>query len=362
VWDTEPLPPQPTRATRELLAPDTTSPAHAAAESALAERLGWNLGVLRGELATNSFGTAGGYRLLAPHRILSGHEPQFEVLRVTNFGRFGNAVRRLRNVFAVARRYRVPRIEFARRHELFGGDRVAEFSLGWTFPWERPAEQQTPGIIGDFYVLHAFGFDTDPGEEAEVTSSCVRPLLPARLRTPRHDVGEDDLILHFRGGDIFGPSHSIHPGYGQPPASYYLSAVAREKPNRVWLVDEDRRNPAIDAVESMLRLHGITVFTQSTTLEGDIHVLLSARRIVAGIGTFVPAIAALSERLRQLTLFEPPVKALRRLGVEQISGRDRKGAYQAAMLSNNWRNTPEQRALMLAYPPTALEFTVHAPA
>ena len=361
MWDTEPLPPRPTRATHNLLRPDTTSPAHAAAEAALAERLGWNLGLLRGELAVNRLGGTGAYRILAPQHILQGGQPHFEVLRVTTFGRFGNAVRRLRNVIAFARRYGVPRVEFVQRHELFGGDHIRELSLGWSFPLEPPAEQQTPGIIGDFYVLHAFGFDTAPAEEAEIIRDYVRPLLSPRLRTPRWDVADDDLVLHFRSGDIFKPQAN-HPAYGQPPASYYLSAVAREKPRRVWLVYEDRRNPTVDAVEATLRAHGVTVFAQSTTLEGDMHVLLSARRIVAGIGTFVPAIASLSDRLRQLTSFEPPIEALRELGITQISGSDREGTYRAAILSNNWRNSPEQREIMLSYPPGALQFTVHAPA
>lgn len=104
---------------------------------------------------------------------------------------------------------------------------------------------------------------------------------------------------------------------------------------------------------------GVEVVLQSASLIEDMRVLLSAARIVAGLGTFVPAVALLSARLKALYLFGPPNRALRLLGVSLIEGIDTVGNYRERVLSSNWRALPEQRALMLSYPARAISFTEH---
>jgi hypothetical protein len=164
-------------------------------------------------------------------------------------------------------------------------------------------------------------------------------------------VREDDLVLHFRSGDAFeGPAFPRN--HGQPPVSYYLSAVAREQPKRVWLVFENRGNPCINAVEATLRSRGIEVLIQSSLLKEDLRLLYSARSLVAGRGSFVYMMAHLSDRLRKLYIFEGVrrTESLRKLGVEVFMGKDIEGDYKAALLDGNWAGSPIQYEMMLSYP------------
>ena len=133
-------------------------------------------------------------------------------------------------------------------------------------------------------------------------------------------------------------------------SAYYLSAVEREQPSRVWLVFEDRNNPCIDAVEGALRARGVDVVTQSGTLVEDLRFLLSAGCIVAGRGTFLRMTSHLSDRLRRIYFFEEGSSSLCEMGVDVVKAVDADGELKSKVLRNNWTNSLEQRALILSYP------------
>jgi hypothetical protein len=82
----------------------------------------------------------------------------------------------------------------------------------------------------------------DAANTARIFADYIRTLVKTELRISDPRLQEDDLVVHFRAGDVFA-GQNVHPFYGQPPLSYYLSAVEREQPSRVWLVFEDRGNP-----------------------------------------------------------------------------------------------------------------------
>jgi hypothetical protein len=95
-------------------------------------------------------------------------------------------------------------------------------------------------------------------------------------------------------------------------------------------------------------------------LADDLRVLMSARRIVAGRGTFIHMTAHLSERLQKLYIFEHGahrMQPLRELGVEVILARDIGDEYKARLLNGNWTGSTAQRALMLSYPAEKLRFS-----
>src|SRR4029079_9856371 len=136
-------------------------------------------------------------------------------------------------------------------------------------------------LLGNFFQLKAFRQSPTPQETARIVSESIPPLVLNEIQEPDRRVEDDDLVLHFRSGDAFaGPV--VPRNHGQPPLSYYLSAVEREQPARVWLVFEDRANPCIGATEAALQSRGVPILAQSSTLADDLRVLLSARRIVAG--------------------------------------------------------------------------------
>jgi hypothetical protein len=322
-------------------------------ERRLSARLGWRLDVVRGLQAAD--GTASGngsFRVLSPGSFFLPWNRTPALLRVATWYRFGNAVRQLQNAFIVAEHYGVKRIEFANVHPFFEGSRSGPFELTWGQPCE---PRRRIGLEGSFFFLQGLGQEGRPDAQARVFTAHIRHLLTSALREPDGRVDEGDLILHFRGGDVFR-AKGIHPSYGQPPLNYYLAAVERERPSRVWLVFEDRANPCVGAVEAALHARGIEVVAQSSDLGADLRVLLSAKRLVAGNGSFCVAVAALSTRLQKLYLFEKSVPVLRRLGIDVVRAVDRSGNYRRHILSENWAASPQQLALMLSYPAECIEF------
>jgi hypothetical protein len=315
-------------------------------ERRLASRYGWNLEVFQGrETVFPGSRTGGFYRVLNPARYFLRPSAPIDTLQVTEWLRFGNAIRQLTNVVALAERYGIRRIRLPGRHLFFRGERTGDVILDWD------GERRAFDFPLSGYFLHTGALmpPLDAGTEYRIVDRHVRPMLAwDRLRTdPR--VGADDLVMHFRGGDAFD-TVEIKPGYWQPPLAYYLAAFEHARPKRVWLVFEDRRNPTIAGAEEALRLRGVEVIVQSGTLTDDLRVLLSARRLVASVGTFVPAVALLSPRLGTLYQFgRDPDPALALKGVQVVRAYDGKGQFTATVAAH-WGARPEDLAMMMSYP------------
>lgn len=114
-------------------------------------------------------------------------------------------------------------------------------------------------------------------------------------------LGPAGIVLHMRSGDIM-TSSATSGYYPQPPCSYY-SHLARhgnagEAFEHVLIVTEsDQRNPCIDYVRNSSRA---TVTVQSRNISEDACALAQARNLAISMGTWGPALASLSLRLRNL--------------------------------------------------------------
>jgi hypothetical protein len=325
------------------------------AEYWVCQRCRWNQDIFRGKLVKPPNGGSGAYRIFKPLALLRLN-PKFEGLRIAKWSRFGNSVIQLRNLLYIAELFEVRTLEFAEPHAFFAGAQIGAFELKWNVA--RPSTVG-PSLEGLYFLLDAFQESVDEDSSARIFTKYLRPLLVPELRQPDPRVRREDLVLHFRAGDAFRKSRP-HPSYGQPPLSYYLSAVEREQPQRVWLVFEDRANYCIDAAESALQARGLEVVVQSGTTLDDIRVLMTTERLVSSRGSFVHAIAHLSERLRKAYFFEGeegPL-SLPRGGVEVVVVRDIDGEFTAEVLSRNWTGSRDQRALLLSYPPEKLSFSL----
>jgi hypothetical protein len=317
------------------------------AEQWLALWYGWDLEVFRGYKPITPH-HSGAYHIRNPRRVLLQIRPKIEALHLTDWFRFGNSIRQLLNAFHMAETLGVHTIGFSRPHPFFAGQSAGEIDLDWN---ARELDYSGPCLVGNFFHLNAFRRGLTASRTARLSSELIRPLLTEEIRKPDPRVREDDLVLHFRSGDAFaGPTFPRN--HGQPPVSYYLSAIEREQPTRVWLVFENRSNPCINAVEAVLRSRGIEVLVQSGSLEDDLRVLFNAQTLVAGRGSFVYMMAHLSDRLRRLYIFEGArrTESLRKLGVEVFIGKDIEGGYKTALLDGNWTGSPMQYELMLSYP------------
>ena len=353
MWDDETIAKPGARPRWGWRRPDSVSRLDGFVERRLSARLGWQLDIVRGQQAvTRTAPGNGSFHVLSPGAFFLPWNRTPGFLRVATWYRFGNAVRQLQNAFVVGEAYRAGRIEFAEPHPLFEGERTGPFELSWGAP---PRPRRRIGLEGSYFYLQGLRLEGRPEAQARTFTAHLRHLLIPALREPDPRVAEADLVLHFRGGDVFTATE-IHPSYGQPPLAYYLAAVERERPSRVWMVFEDRANPCVGAVEEELRARGIGVEMQSSDLKADLRLLLSARRLVAGSGSFCVAVAALSNRLHKLYLFERSVPVLDCLGVVLVRAVDLGGEYRRRIHSENWAASREQVAMMLSYPAGQIEF------
>jgi len=322
-------------------------------EERLASELGWDLNLLHGasfQVRGLSLRMRAEYAIVNPAAFFPPGQPRLSHLRLTKWLKFGNAVEQLHHLFYLAKTYKVGQIVLP-PSKLFQARDLGEFEV------TTASEDSTAlrvGLAGLFYYLEPFCLKRPTENLLESVRRYVRPMLSDVLRESDPRVREHDLVLHFRAGDVF---HHPVAHYGQPPLAYYLAAIEREKPSRTWLVFEDRANPCIDAAEAWLQRRGLEVVIQSGALDDDLRVLLSARRLVIGQGTFSSSVAMLSTHLRRLYTFKSELwDDLRLPDVETIQGIDIEGGYTRALLSKNWTASPEQRALMLSYPAEALRF------
>jgi hypothetical protein len=322
-------------------------------EEQLALELGWDLNLFHGapfQVAGLSLRMRAEYAIVNPTAFSPPGPPRLNHLRLTKWLKFGNSVEQLHHLFYLAKSYRIRQIVLP-PSTLFQARDLGEFQV--TTASEDSAKLGL-GLAGLFYYLEPFCRKRPTENLLESASRYVRPMLSDILQESDPRVQEQDLVLHFRAGDIF--SHPVA-HYGQPPLAYYLAAIQREKPSRTWLVFEDRANPCIDAAEAWLQRHGLEIVIQSGSLEEDLRVLLSARRLVIGQGTFGSSVAMLSTHLRRLYTFKSELwDDLPLPGLERIQAVDIDGGYTKALLSKNWTASPEQCALMLSYSAEALRF------
>ena len=107
-------------------------------------------------------------------------------------------------------------------------------------------------------------------------------------------------------------------------------------------------------IEECIR-RSIRVETQSGTLKEDLELLLMATTIAAGRGSFIPQIVGLSKCIKNVYFFENGFGLAApkpRIRITRVTDTD--GRYLSGVLSNNWRNTQEQRQLMVSYPAESL--------
>jgi hypothetical protein len=284
----------------------------------------------------------------------------FDAIVLGQWCRFGNAVAQIVHAAFYAARFGASRILVPPGHALF----LASGRIGTIAFEAAPFDALRPGetaLVGRLYECRAIDARPSPEQRYAAVRRVVGPLLRPALLDPDPRVAASDVMAHLRSGDIFEravPNRT----YGQPPLSFYLGAIRAQAPRRAWLVYENLANPVIPVLAARLRALGIEVVEQSASLAEDLRVMLSARRLVMGYGTLTDTVVALSDRLAEAHVFGRH-RDIRPPGSPVTLSRwvDRDGRFVAAVQSRNWRNTPEQRQLLLDYPAEALERVVERP-
>ena len=216
------------------------------AERRVCASFGWDYPLFSGRVAGRNGGSCAA-RFLNYSSLLWKLRPRISAIRIARWSRFGNSVVQIRNAIRLAELVGVNVVQFGEPHPFFS----AELAGGFQFVQSDQSASQ-PILEGKFFLMDAFGLKYSPEYDARLVRDVVRLLLNSDLVSHDPRVHQDDLILHFRSGDVFRKNKPPHRDYGQPPLCYYISAVERERPSRVWLVFEDAANPCVEATRGIL--------------------------------------------------------------------------------------------------------------
>jgi len=277
---------------------------------------------------------------------------------IEGLGQFGNMTRRLASAICVAetlglREVIVPKGSIF-RGEIYGVDNHAltpKLTLRFGTPGTGSSREVKALWVEDFLrnreaVEIASGLPNDAW-------SHLRQCLVLEETSP--ELPSDHLVIHLRGGDVFQNRRPA--GYGQPPLGFYTAILDLEKWSHVTIVREDELNPVTEPLVSECAARSIGVSQQSQSLQDDLRLLLSASSLVAGRGTFIPAVVGLSKSVRKVYYCEDKFVVMPEArNVSFIRGLDTKGHYRKSILSRNWQDSPEQRELMLKYPASHWKF------
>ena len=192
-----------------------------------------------------------------------------------------------------------------------------------------------------YFPNQCFGYDLTNKERRRILKDFVFSHLPI---VDSDGITEDTLVIHIRSGDIFGGW--IHQNYVQPPLSYYKKIIEETKPSNILIVTQsDRKNPCID---SLLPLYP-NIKIQCGTLQQDVSAILNARKLVIGFGTFGLMLSMISYRIHTLhcpTICTDLLSSFYSTPPFEIN----RYIYEDYIKIGDWKNTKEQRELMLIHP------------
>jgi hypothetical protein len=276
---------------------------------------------------------------------------------VLDLGRFGNALSRISKALSIAfdsgwHGLIVPRASHHYAYRaLISRQPLVQPEMLVSFGGDNWGPNKPP----KFLVRRDFHYESlSPSNESKTR---VRAILP-RIFSEQVVAEETpaQLTIHIRSGDIFfreGVSR-----WGQPPYAFYAKVLESRDWDQVVVVSQDDRSPVLSPLRQLCERLGLPVRFQSGNLAEDLTVLLGARNLIVGRGTFGPGVAILSQRLERLYFFEdrfnspfldPNLKYFRVL--------DREGGYKSQILGENWRNTESQQKLMVSYPIASLDMS-----
>ena len=153
-------------------------------------------------------------------------------------------------------------------------------------------------------------------------------------------LNNNDVVIHIRSGDIFKPNYKLNPNYPCPPLSYYINIINNNHFENIYLIAEDTRNPTIN---KLLELYP-NIHFKIQNLDDDIKVLLRSRNVIMSVGTFIPMLLTISNNIKNVykTSFETEP-----IGSHMTIHNTNLKEYYKKMFP--WKNTEEQRELMMTY-------------
>lgn len=275
----------------------------------------------------------------------------------TELGMFGNMIRRMGNAFLIAQHLKLGHLIVPKGIIFYRGllgEKLHQTRKGlhvWFGVVPRVTRNSVDALITTDLFRSFSAFEEQSTELLRDSWEALRGLLVPQI--PVTSTGPNVVTIHIRSGDVFGSRKPA--SYGQPPFAYYQLILESRKWERVDLVYQDMSNPVVSLIMDYCRAHKLPLHTQSSDLSTDLTLLLGAENLVAGRGSFIPAVVGLSPHCTTVYYFEDKMNLIPSVpGVRVFQVQDTSGDYRSRVLSNNWQNTPEQREMMTSYPLSSL--------
>jgi len=271
-------------------------------------------------------------------------------IELGHFGKFGNSIKQLLNCMTFADHYKIkkvyiPAIWYLKESKSFTVNNIEVVLKGS----DKNAEDENVFVNQFFYLRRYFKLSGIESYDYSKAYTRFKDMMIFEEEDWNVEpLDSNELVVYFRSGDIF---HEPHPGYGQPPLSFYKKIIKSRQWSKVSCVYQDKSNPVIQPFIEYVSNLNIDIREVSGSLEDDIKFLLSSINLVAAPGTFTWSISLISENLKNVFYFnEIEVINFSEIRLNEIKFYDLSGRYIKSIMSNNWKNTMSQRELMLTYP------------
>ena len=212
------------------------------------------------------------------------------------------------------------------------------------------------GDLGEISARHGFARDVFT-RNADAVIKELRGLLAFSGVEP---ADPNDLHIHIRSGDIFQNwfPNELARHYTPPPLLFYVSIIRAKPWRNIYIICEDQKNPCLWALR---QAYPRAKWREQSLLE-DIRLILSARNMVYGGGSFIPALLLFSDNIQSTYTISYGMEPATSSFTKHIRRRVFKGD-EYLQLMRSWTNHPIQHRLMLSYgfapPPRGLRKRRH---
>jgi len=210
-------------------------------------------------------------------------------------------------------------------------------------------------------ILHCYTFFSDnfiPNWEQINTNlsykkQALKLIKQYVLFSPQNKVlSENDLVIHIRSGDIMVNNCDWPKEYIPPPYIFYETILKKtwEKWSKIYIIAEDNKHPCL----RRLIQNYPQIIWKKQSLKKDIEFILSAKSIVIGGGSFVPALMLFSNNIKNVFgTYNTPINILIKTHLHlniHVLNFKKYFMKQLKLENGKWKCTQQQLLNMIHWP------------
>ena len=210
-------------------------------------------------------------------------------------------------------------------------------------------------------ILHCYSFFSDdyiPNWKSISTNLSYKKQALKLLKQyvlispPNKVLNENELVIHIRSGDIMENNCNWPKEYIPPPYVFYETIFKKTWNNwsKIYIVAEDNKHPCL---RRLIQKYPQIIWKKQS-LEKDIEMILSAKSIVIGGGSFVPSLLLFSNNIKNVfcTYNSPShflIKNLPHLNIHALNFK-KYFIEQLNLENSKWKCTEQQLLNMIHWP------------